>query len=186
MTSFYKNSDPTLFNNYHSISFLPFFSKSFERLMYNRLIDFIEKHHLLYQCKFSFHKNHSTFMALVILLDKITEAFDSSEFAICISIDFRQAFDTVEDNILLQKLYHYGIKGNALQWFNIYLLNRYQYVNYNNTFFWYEIDYICVLQGSTLCSLLFLLYTNDITSVSSILFSNLFTDNTTLFYSSKN
>ena len=72
-------------------------------------------------------------MALVILLEKINEALVSSEFTICISIDFRKAFDIVEDNILLQRLYHYGIKGNALQWFNIYLLNIYQYVNYINT-----------------------------------------------------
>ena len=122
-----------LFNNYRPISLLPFFSKVFERLMYNKLIDFIEKHHLLYQFQFGFRKNHSTFMALVILLEKITEALDNSQFGICILIDFRKAFDTVEHNILLEKLYHYGIRGNALQWFNSYLSNRYQYVNYNNT-----------------------------------------------------
>ena len=54
-------------------------------------------------------------MALVILLEKITEALDNSQFGICILIDFRKAFDTVEHNILLEKLYHYGIRGNALQ-----------------------------------------------------------------------
>ena len=53
-------------------------------------------------------------MALVILLEKITEALDNSQFGICILIDFRKAFDTVEHNILLEKLYHYGIRGNAL------------------------------------------------------------------------
>ena len=129
----YKNNDPMLFNNYRPISILPFFSKLFERLMYNRLIDFIEKHHLLYQYQFGFRKNHSTFMALLILLEKIINALDNSEFAVCILIDFRKAFDTVDHNILLDKLYHYGIRGNALRWFNCYLTNRYQYVNYNNT-----------------------------------------------------
>ena len=39
----YKNNDPMLFNNYRPISILPLLSKLFERLMYNRLIDFIEK-----------------------------------------------------------------------------------------------------------------------------------------------
>ena len=114
-----------LFNNYHPISLLPFFSKLFESLMYNRLIDFIEKHHLLYQIQLGFRKNHSTSMALVILLEKITEALINSEFAICILIDFRKAFDTVEHNILLLKLHHYGIRWNALQWFNSYHSNRY-------------------------------------------------------------
>ena len=182
----YKNNDPMLFNNYRPILLLPFFSKLFERLMYNRLSDFIEKHHLLYQFQFGFPKNHSTFMALVILLEKITEALDSSEFAICILIDFRKAFDTVEHNILLQKLYHYGIRGNALQWFNSYLSNIYQYVNYNNTSSDMKLITCGVPQGSILGPSLFLLYINDISSVSSILFSILFADDTTLFYSSKN
>ena len=158
----YKNDDPMLFNNYRPISLLPFFSKFFERLMYNRLIDFIEKQHLLYQFQFDFRKNHSTFMTLVILLEKITEALGSSEFAICILIDFRKAFDTVEHNILLQKLYHYGIRGNAPQWFNSYLSNIYQYVNYNNTSSDMKLITCGVPQGSILGPLLFLLYINDI------------------------
>ena len=153
--------------------------------MYNRLIDFIEKHHLLYQFQFGFRKNHSTSIALVILLEKITDALDNSEFAICILIDFRKAFDTVE-HILLQKLYHYGIRENAPQWFNSYLSNRHQYVNYNNTSSDMKLITCGVPQGSILGPLLFLLYINDIASVSTILFSILFADDTTLFYSSKN
>ena len=174
-----------LFNSYQPISLLPFFSKLFEWLMYNRLIDFIEKHHLLYQFQFGFRKNHSTFMALVILLEKVTEALDNSEFAICILIDFRKAFDTVEHNILLQKLYHYGFRGNALQWFNSYLSNRQQYVNYNNTSSDMKLITCGIPQGSILGPLLFLLYINDIASVSSILFSILLADDTKLFYSSQ-
>ena len=70
----YKSNDPMLFNNYRPISLLPFFSKLFEWLMYNRLIDFIEKHRPPYQYQFGFRKNHSTFMALVTLLESITSA----------------------------------------------------------------------------------------------------------------
>ena len=62
-------------------------------------------------------------MALSILLEKVTDALDNSEFSVCILIDFRKAFDTVDHNILLDKLYHYGIRGNALKWFNCYLTN---------------------------------------------------------------
>ena len=78
----YKNNDPMLINNYGPISIRPFFSKLFEKLMYNRFIGFIEKHQLLYQYQFGFRKNHSTFMALVVLLEKITAALDNSEFAV--------------------------------------------------------------------------------------------------------
>ena len=124
-------------------------------------------------------------MALLILLEKITDALDNSEFAVCILIDFRKAFDTVDNNILLDKLYHYGIRGNALRWFNCYLTNRYQYVNYNNTSSDMKQITCGVPQGSILGPLLFLLYINDIASVSSALFSILFADDTTLFCRAK-
>ena len=52
----YKNDDPMQFNNYRPVSLLPFFSKLFERLMYNRLIDFINKYKLLYDYQFGFRK----------------------------------------------------------------------------------------------------------------------------------
>ena len=115
---------------------------------------------------------------------KNTEALDNSQFGICILIDFRKEFDTVPHNILLQKLYHYGIRGNALQWFNSYHSNRYQYVNYSNTSSDMKLITCGVPQGSILGPLLFLLYINDIASVSN-LFSILFADDITLFYSWK-
>ena len=181
----YKNNDPMLFTIYRPISIPPFFSKLFERLMYNRLIDFIEKHQLLYQYQFGFRKNHSTFMALVVLLENITAVLDDSEFAVCILIDFRKAFDTVEHSILLDKLYHYGIRGNALKWFNSYLTDRFQYVDYNNNSSEMKQITCGVQQGSILGPLSFLIYINDIASVSRVLFSVLFADDSTLFCRSK-
>ena len=73
--------------------------------MYNRLIKFINKYKLLYKYQFGFRKDHSTYMALIILVDKITSALDNGEFALTVLIDFRKAFDTVDHQILLGKLY---------------------------------------------------------------------------------
>ena len=125
-------------------------------------------------------------MALVTSLESITSALDNLAFSICILIDFRKAFDTVEHSILLNKLHNYGIRGTALQWFNIYLTNRYQYVNYNNTTSNMKQIVYGVPQGSILWPLLFLLYINDISSVSNVFSSLLFADDTTLLYSSNN
>ena len=100
-------------------------------------------------------------------------------------MDFRKAFDTIDHTILLDKLYHYGIRGNALRRFNCYLTNRYQYVNCNNTSSDKK-QIICgVPQGSILGQLLFLLYVNDIASVSYALFSIVFADDNTLFCRAK-
>ena len=57
----------------------------------------------------------------------------AAEFAICIFIDFRKGFGTIEHNILLEQLYRLGIRDNYLQWPNSHLSNRYQHVNYNHT-----------------------------------------------------
>ena len=128
---FFKSSDNMLITNYRPISVLPIFSKILEKLMYTRLLEFINKHKILYDYQFGFRKLHSTTMALMILVDKITTALDEGNSAIGIFLDFRKAFDTVDHNILFKKLECYGVRGLSLSWFKSYLTNRKQFVNYD-------------------------------------------------------
>ena len=176
----YKSNDPMLFNNYRPISLLPLFSKILERIMYNRIIGFINKHKLLFKYQFGFRKDHSTYMALIILIDKITAALDNGDFTVAVLIDFRKAFDTVDHEILLHKLHHYGIRGIALEWMKSYLSNRQQQVSYNGANSSYKTINCGVPQGSILGPLLFIIYINDLSSVSKTLTSVLFADDTTL------
>ena len=95
-------------------------------------------------------------------------------------MDLSKAFDTLDHNILLHKLRHYGIKGSALSWFKSYLSNRYQYVEINGIKSNTQCLRTGVPQGSVLGPLLFIIYMNDIPNSSSMLKFILFADDTSL------
>ena len=182
----FKNGDATIVNNYRPVSVLPLFSKILEKIMYKRLLSFINKHKILHDYQFGFRKNHGTDLALIIIMDKITQALQNKENVIGVFLDFSKAFDTVNHNILLQKLYKYGVRGSSHQWFASYLCDRKQFVSFNNISSSLKSISCGVPQGSILGPLLFLLYINDINNVSKVLFSILFADDTNVFVSGKN
>ena len=94
-------------SNYRPISLLPIFSKILEKLMYARVIDFIKKYKLLYENQYGFQKGLSTELAVNSLLYDIVDCLENKEVGFCILLDFAKAFDTVNHEILLDKLqYH--------------------------------------------------------------------------------
>ena len=101
----YKSGDRRLINNYRPVSVLPCFSKILEKLMYNRISNFIHKHNLLNEYQFGFRQKRSTNQALIVLLDKITAALDNGDIVLGVFLDFSKAFDTVDHQILLNKRY---------------------------------------------------------------------------------
>ena len=92
-------------------------SKILEKLVYNRVIDFINEHNILNdsQLKYGFRKKYSTYMALMDLTDSISECIDTGDVTVGIFLYLAKAFDTVNHKILLGKLSHYGIRGTALR-----------------------------------------------------------------------
>ena len=91
----YKCDDPVLFNHYRLVSFLCTLSKVFENVMHNRLIKFMEKFSILYEYQFGFRKKRSTHLALITLVDKLTQAVENEEYVICVLLDFSNDFATV-------------------------------------------------------------------------------------------
>ena len=171
-------------NNYRPISLLSIFDKIIEKLMHKRLYSFLEKNNILFRNQFGFRKNNSTVCALAPITEMIKLSIDKGKFGCGIFIDLRKAFDTVNHEILLMKLEHYGIRDNVLNWFHSYLSNRKQYVSINGESS-EPLEINCgVLQGSVLGPLLFLLYINDLPNISKVLDFYLFADDTNIYYES--
>lgn len=153
--------------------------------MLYRLNSYLNANNILFEHQYGFQKKKSTVLAVLDLINKITDAFDNSSYSAVVFLDFAKAFDTVNFNILLDKLSHYGITGTPLNWFKSYLTSRRQVVALNGTLS-DELTVTCgVPQGSVLGPILFLLYINDLPNSSKILDFFLFADDTSLLYSSK-
>ena len=182
----YKSDDPMLFNHYRPVSLFCILSKDFEKIIYDRLLNFLERYKILYDKQYGFRKKHSTYMVLITLMDKLRNAIENGEYVIGIFLDFSKAFDTVNHDILREKLEHYGIRGCALSWFRSYLSNKPQYVTYNGTTSMSQTIKCGVPQGSILGPLLFLIYINDLGNVCINTMPLLFADDTNLFASGTN
>ena len=127
----YKNDDPFMFYNYRPISLLCVLSKVFENVIYSRLIEHLEKCKILMSNQFGFQIFHSSYMALMVLMNNLISSLERGETVVGVFLDFSKAFDTVDHVILLTKLEHHGVRGSALAWFQSYLTERKQFVTYN-------------------------------------------------------
>ena len=183
----YKKGDHSSVCNYRPISLLNTFGKILESIVSSRLNNYLTKYDIFYKYQFGFRHKYSTKLALLDSVDDIFDSLDKKQYVAAIFFDLSKAFDSLDRDILLHKLYNYGIRGPMHSWLKSYLSNRSQYVILNNAqSTMLSVDY-GVPQGSVLGPLLFLLYINDIGNIPNLpAYPKIFADDTNIFINASN
>ena len=184
VTPIYKNGDRADKSNCHPISVLPVISRLFEKLVTNQVYKYMEDNGLFSSGQSAYLRLHSTVTHLLENTVDWYNGLDLGRLVGLVFIDLKKAFDTVDNEILCQKLAHYGVQQRELAWFRSYLCNRKQFCRVNGVSSKTEGIDVGVPQGSCLGPLLFLIYINDLPQAVQNSTVSMCADDTSLGYQS--
>ena len=176
----FKKGDHSEVNNYRPVSLLSCVSKLLERVVFKYVFNYLRDSNFLSKHQSGFQPGDSTVNQLTYLYHVFSEALDNKKDVHIVFCDVRKAFDRVWHKGLLYKLRKAGIYGTLLAWFENYLKNRYQQVVIRGQKSEIGLIRAGVPQGSVLGPLLFLVYINDIASITQCNIK-LFADDTSLY-----
>ena len=186
LKTLFKKGSRTEAKNYRPISLLPLLSKLFEKVVHIQTETFLNSNNIIYTYQSGFRPKHSTESCLTHLSDRFLEGCDRGLHTGMILIDLQKAFDTINYDILLEKMELMNFSLETICWFKSYLSNRSFIVNVDSTFS-EPANLVCgILQGSILGPLLFLIYINDLPQAVKDSDIRLYADDTCISYSHKN
>ena len=115
----YKAKDKTDMGNYRPISLLLTVSKILEKAVHHRLYSYCKAENILYADQYGFQPQRSTIDAIAKFTSNVALSTENKDTTMAVFLDLSKAFDTIDHNILHDKLTYYGIRGLALEWFSI-------------------------------------------------------------------
>lgn len=157
----HKKGDKNDKKNYRPISLLPIFSKVFEKIIHNQVMNHFESENLLYKNQFGFRKKSRTCDAILRFVEYTLDCFEKGLLSLSIFLDLSRAFDCVSPQALLDKLAKYGFDEISLRLIMSYFTDRKQKVFCNGTWSAEGLLSLGVPQGSILGPLLFIIFMND-------------------------
>jgi len=146
----YKKGDKNIVSNYRPIALLPVINKIFERIISNRILSFLDSMEVNDKEQFGYKKHIGTNEAILKFSHDVSKYLDSGDYVIVVFMDLTAAFDTLNRDILLEKLSHLGIRGHVHHLLKSYFSNRSQAVKIENVISEKVIIDLGVAQGSIL------------------------------------
>ena len=182
----FKEGSKCEVENYRPISLLSSLSKIYEKLMHNKIMNFLELNNSIHENQYGFRSGRSCEHALLTAQQTLLDSLSKHQVSLLLLIDFSKAFDMVDHKILLDKLENYGIRGMALKWLKSYLENRTQFVTIDGIDSSTKQMEYGVPQGSILGPLLFVIYINDLPNISKFAKFIMYADDANIILTGKN
>ena len=148
-------------SNYRPISQLPTLAKIFERLISKQLTNDLNNNTIFDKFQSGYRKSYSTETALLYVTDTLLHNINNNTPTQIIILDLSSAFDTIDHNILLQRLHLLNITNNALNLLKYYITNRTYNIKLESTSSNKPLLF-GVVQGTVLGPLLYSLYITPI------------------------